>query len=356
MQEIRKRKMDLIEALTADSDYILQRVQQMALITNREYNNIRSVQQSSERKVIDLVDKVMFKGDHTCQGFLTLLRQPDIQDTYPTLKQLFSSTIPDNPIQETQGTNQLGEYKMTSLPRGYCLIFNNEHFEPSTSLKERKGSSQDAAALSQVFSWLGFTVETLADQTAQDMRGALQRCSGAGHGDAFVCCVLSHGTQQGVYGHDGQLVPVPEILSAFNGAGCPALAGKPKVFFIQACQGKQLQDSVAVVETDAGPLNSRTVPVDCDFLVGMATVPEFLSMRDSSAGSWYIQSLCRQLKECCPKGEDILTILTKVNEEVSLKEGRLWTANGLQLAKQIPSPRFTLRKRLVFPVPSGYAP
>ncbi|XP_061083020.1 caspase-8-like isoform X1 [Conger conger] len=371
MQEIRKRKIPLTEALMSDPDYILQHVQQGALITPREYSNMRSIQRSNEGRVIDLLDKVMDKGEDTCQRFLTLLQEPEVQDTFPRLKKLCSaaalgtgsttSTLilsekfnsKDIPIQETQNT-ELSEYRMTSLPRGHCLIFNYEHFK---NLKEHKGSSEDAEALRQVFDWLGFRVSVLEDQTAGQMRAALRRFSCMDHGDCFVCCVLSHGTEQGVYGQDGELVPIQDILSLFNGASCPSLVDKPKVFFFQACQGTRVQGAVTVQadciaggthpETDTFPVHSHTLPVDSDFLVGVATVQECVSIRNPVSGSWYIQSLCHQLREACPRGEDILTILTRVNQEVSGREGALRSQNG-----QTPDPRFTLRKRLVFPVPT----
>ncbi|KAJ8389787.1 hypothetical protein AAFF_G00114930 [Aldrovandia affinis] len=360
-KEIRKRKVALTETLTSDPDYILQHAQQGALITRREYNNIRSGRRSGEGAVIDLLDKVMGKGEDTCHRFMALLQKPEVQETFPPLKKLCCTTASDSPIQETQNNTELSEYRMASLPRGFCLIFNNQHFEPER-LKERKGSSRDVGALDEVFSWLGFQVNVLQDQTAQEMREALQQFGRMAHADCFVCCVLSHGMERGVYAHDGELVPIRDLLHPFNGASCPSLAGKPKVFFIQACQGEGLQGAAVVQadcsggagpETDARAAPSYTLPVDSDFLVGMATVQECLSIRNSVAGSWYIQSLCRQLKQSCPRREDILSILTRVNEEVSSREGTLWNEDGPLVAKQAPDPRFTLRKRLVFPVPDN---
>lgn len=44
------------------------------------------------------------------------------------------------------------------------------------------------------------------------------------------------------------------------------------------------------------------------------------------------------------RGEDILTILTKVNFEVSNKDDKK------NMGKQMPQPTFTLRKKLFFPL------
>lgn len=50
------------------------------------------------------------------------------------------------------------------------------------------------------------------------------------------------------------------------------------------------------------------------------------------------------------RGFDLISILTKVNADVSKKTDR----HGLK--KQMPQPAFTLRKKIVFPVPSGTPP
>jgi caspase 8 len=44
----------------------------------------------------------------------------------------------------------------------------------------------------------------------------------------------------------------------------------------------------------------RYIPDEADFLLGMATVTNCVSYRDPLRGTWFIQSLCRSLKERCP--------------------------------------------------------
>ena len=52
-----------------------------------------------------------------------------------------------------------------------------------------------------------------------------------------VLCILSHGVERGVYGCDGELVPVAELIPELDNDGCPKMRGKPKIIIIQACQG-----------------------------------------------------------------------------------------------------------------------
>lgn len=58
---------------------------------------------------------------------------------------------------------------------------------------------------------------------------------------SFVLCILAHGSENKVYGTDGYenggAIDIREITTLFSTKNCPGLAGKPKLFFIQACQG-----------------------------------------------------------------------------------------------------------------------
>lgn len=240
-------------------------------------------------------------------------------------------------------------YRMDRKFRGYCVIINNHNFT-STFLQERKGTNKDAEYLKLVFQWLGFHVIIHADVTKEKLEEVLQnykRRSDHNDGDCFVFCVLSHGKFGAVYSSDGVLIPIREITSHFTAQECPGLANKPKLFFVQACQGEEIQPSV-LIKTDAinpestNPPLSDSVPVEADFLLGLATVPGYVSFRHQTEGSWYIQSLCNRLKDLVPRHEDILSILTAVNDDVSRRGGA---------KKQMPQPVFTLRKKVVFPVP-----
>nr|XP_023683625.1 caspase-8-like isoform X1 [Paramormyrops kingsleyae] len=350
MQNIRANKMGLIDVLMSDPDYILQNLQADALITQREYNIIKTKKLSVEETVIDILDKIMNKGEDTCRRFLTLLQTDDVQETFPNLKHLI---CPNVPKQDNQEFAEISEYPMTDIPRGLCVIFNNETF---TNLKRRDGSQKDADRLREVFGWLGFKVKIVKDQSAEEMRDHLRGFGQQAGGQCFVCCVLSHGTQQGVYGRDGKVLGLSEILQPFRAASGHALNGKPKVFFIQACQGSHMQEAVSAgcdedleTESDGGPVG--TIPCDADFLVGMATVQDCVSLRDVRDGSWYIQTLCRMLEQGSPSGEDIHSILTRVNEEVSRMNETMKHNGVVCLAKQMPEPKYTLTKKLVFRVP-----
>ncbi|NWR60144.1 CASPA protein, partial [Bucorvus abyssinicus] len=255
---------------------------------------------------------------------------------------------------------KMTSYKMDGPHRGFCLVINNVNF--NRSLDERKGSSKDAGELKRVFTWLGLDVWTYTDLTSQeiiDLMQTWQRVQDHKDRDCFICCILSHGESGAIYGKDEELVSIRKIMSHFTAKQCPQLAEKPKLFFIQACQGKEIQRPV-YVEADAripdlssmqhSVSPSESIPEEADFLLGMATIDGYVSFRHIQQGAWYIQALCSKLQLLVPRGEDILSILTEVNEDVGRRVDRLGTK------KQMPQPAYTLRRKFIFPIPRDPPP
>ncbi|KAL3043141.1 hypothetical protein OYC64_020955 [Pagothenia borchgrevinki] len=84
-------KTPIVDTLVADYSLILNKAEQKKLITRREYNNLKSINRlDTEGHVLKLMDKIMDKGEGTCQAFLNLLQTDEgIQETYPELKNIF---------------------------------------------------------------------------------------------------------------------------------------------------------------------------------------------------------------------------------------------------------------------------
>ncbi|NWY33778.1 CASPA protein, partial [Pheucticus melanocephalus] len=249
--------------------------------------------------------------------------------------------------------NTMKSYKMDGPHRGFCLIINNVNFNSS----QRKGSCKDAEQLERVFTWLGLDVRTYTDLTSGEIINLMetwQRVPDHKDRNCFICCILSHGKSGAIFGTDYRLVSIRVLTSHFTAKQCPQLAAKPKLFFIQACQGDNIQCPV-YVDTD-GPTPdlssmqervflSESIPEEADFLLGMATVDGYVSFRHMEEGSWYIQALCSKLQLLVPRGEDILSILTQVNEDVARRNSPSGTK------KQMPQPAYTLRRKFIFPIP-----
>uniref|UniRef100_A0A8U8C8J2 Caspase-8 n=1 Tax=Geospiza parvula TaxID=87175 RepID=A0A8U8C8J2_GEOPR len=216
--------------------------------------------------------------------------------------------------------------------------------------------------LERVFTWLGLDVRTYTDLTSREIINLMetwQRVPDHKDRNCFICCILSHGKSGAVYGTDDRLVSIRVLTSHFTAKRCPQLAAKPKLFFIQACQGDKIQRPV-YVDTD-GPTPdlssmqervflSESIPEEADFLLGMATVDGYVSFRHMEEGSWYMQALCSNLQLLVPRGEDILSILTQVNEDVARRDSPSGTK------KQMPQPAYTLRRKFIFPIPMAPPP
>ncbi|XP_076841513.1 caspase-8 [Brachyhypopomus gauderio] len=268
-------------------------------------------------------------------------------------------TNPSGPDQRSQSAfPKLEEYSMTGDWRGFCLIINNYKFT-APNLKDRNGTDADEKRLTDVFQWLGFETRTVKNCNRTRMLEAMEELRARDHtrADCVVCCVLTHGYDGGIYGVDGNCVSLSELVEPLSGQRCSQLGHKPKLFFIQACQGTKNQ-GVVFLQTDdfddriscdaAVPKNS--MPSDAHFLMALATVPLHTSYRDKVKGTWFIQTLCEDLVLMVPRGVDLLSILTQVNSDV----GRKTDSSGTK--KQIPQPGFTLTKRVVFPVPKQPPP
>ncbi|KAJ8350281.1 hypothetical protein SKAU_G00254110 [Synaphobranchus kaupii] len=299
--------------------------------------------------------------------------RPSVQDSSPglSLTSVVSGEDESLSLDAASPDQHLEDYyKTSSRPLGHCLIINNFSFKEArmsgTFLKDRRGTGRDGELLRSVFSRMHFTVEERKDLTGPELRKVVREFGERDHHglDVFVCCVLSHGDKGSVHAVDGTSVPIRALTLPFTSSRCPSLALKPKLFFIQACQGKDLQrgapmqadgveeeeEEEEVYSADAGRFLPDIIPDDSDFLLGMATVEDYMSFRSTSEGSIFIQQLYKQLIRGCQEKEDILTVMTRVNREVSTGVYRVLNSGVYLNSKQMPEPRYTLRKKLVLPI------
>ena len=134
-------------------------------------------------------------------------------------------------------------YQMDKSPHGIAVIINNYKFHSinptEKPMSNRRGSLVDENSLYVIWTHLGYNVHVLKNCTASNLLDELKKVVLQSHNayDSFVCCILSHGYCNGVYGADGQQVKMKDIINLFEGRNSPTLFGKPKMFFIQACRG-----------------------------------------------------------------------------------------------------------------------
>lgn len=260
---------------------------------------------------------------------------------------------------------EVEQYPMKKIQRGICLIINIINFDKGhVHLKPRRGSENDTKVLQRLFEDLHFKVAVHTDLNASTLENLFLTTHLIDHSDydAFVCCILTHGKLGVVYTSDGKAVEILSLVDFFSDRQCPSLKGKPKLFFIQACQrgyaepseetGHSLpRDGTAGSRTESDDVQggmtglrldedalrapkiatsaeesvtatfkhkSVLVPGSPDFLMSYSTLPGSISYRDTETGSLYVQ----ELNDCLRKGQEIDRALKQVSKQVrkSLEE------------------------------------
>ncbi|KAK4872537.1 hypothetical protein RN001_014566 [Aquatica leii] len=235
-------------------------------------------------------------------------------------------------------------YNMNHFRRGTAIIFN--HYKFDEGLIERKGTMKDARDLKSVLKDIKFDVTIYHDLKFGAIYDVIINLSKRNHSDAdcLLIAVLTHGSTGKIHARDHEYSP--DILwKFFAGDKCPTLAGKPKLFFIQACRGDEIDDGTRIrniLQMDSKKIGTYTIPVMSDILVMFSCFDGYLSWRSPQTGSWFIQCLCSELKSRVRKN-DLLTILTFLNRKMAVtyksivkeaqgtknyicetKEGHLW--------------------------------
>ncbi|RMX42441.1 hypothetical protein pdam_00010896 [Pocillopora damicornis] len=261
-------------------------------------------------------------------------------------------------------------YSMKCEPHGLCLIVNNVDFE---YLSRRGGSDVDAKKLDELFTKLQYKVKMVRNQTSKQLKETLTqfaRLNDHGMADSVVVCLLSHGLEGQIFGVDGVLVSIPDLLALFNGYAAKDLIGKPKMFFIQACRGSDFDQGVEV--TDGGYMSANEVPVaearatvvqahlpgvkpdtvvpepepeslpaEADMLVAYSTVPGYVSWNNLAKGSWFVQAIADVFSDYAHT-EDVVSMLIRVNNKVARE------FESFNRKKQMPAPVIMLTKKVFF--------
>ncbi|CAG7824986.1 unnamed protein product [Allacma fusca] len=239
-------------------------------------------------------------------------------------------------------------YNMNHQSRGRAVIFNHENFNPNLDLGRRNGTEKDRQNLKQSLKALGFEVSAHDDLTYQQVVKEIEALTKEDHStrDCLIIAVLSHGDTNMMYAKDYYYKP-DMLWQSFTAEKVPTLAGKPKIFLIQACQGNMLDEGTKLVrvsnrtEVDSSPQSYR-IPNHADFLIVYSTFPGHYAWRNTTNGSWFIQAVCQVLQKYSTK-KDLLSMMTIVSREVALHfESNTPSLPHMHQKKQIPFVTSTL--------------
>lgn len=200
----------------------------------------------------------------------------------------------------------LEAYPMKSSRRGVIFIVNIIKYKNNTH-PMRNGAEADRDNLVSLFRQLGFTVFYYEDLTNEDFMYLVKELKNSPHlsAECFAFYILAHGNHNKgwdkIYLHDNSVLYVHEILRQFNNENCPKLIGRPKLFFFSICRGDKADfgqyRSAEQTERD-GMINRNkeppmNMPTFADMYICFSTVPGFSAHRDTSLGSWLVESMCK---------------------------------------------------------------
>uniref|UniRef100_A0A8C6TNU3 Caspase-6 n=1 Tax=Neogobius melanostomus TaxID=47308 RepID=A0A8C6TNU3_9GOBI len=249
------------------------------------------------------------------------------------------------------------EYKMNSKRRGLAIIFNQEHFYWRLGMSVRYGTNSDRLNLEKRLKALNFEVKVYENYKQMEIWDVLSEAAQSSHSDAdcFMLIFLSHGEQDQIYAYDGK-ISIQDITALFKGDKCPSLAGKPKIFILQACRGDKHDnpvkpsddvDSEMINEVVVDASAMHTLPAGADFIMCYSVAEGYYSHRETINGSWYIQDLCELLRHYGDSLE-FTELLTLVNRKVSIRSvGNSNDRNAIG-KKQVPCFASMLTKKLYF--------
>ncbi|XP_022088795.1 uncharacterized protein LOC110978261 isoform X2 [Acanthaster planci] len=263
-------------------------------------------------------------------------------------------------------------YKLWSKCKGLAFILNNRNF-PQSHL-QRKGSEIDVENVKHLFTELGYEIISYDDLTGQEITRRFKDYAssfnkkGAEY-DSAVVVLMSHGDEGLIYGIDLAVVRLKALQRELEADNCPGLKDKPKLYFVQACNGKLttalpvVKDGPNASSVDQGPIqhyheipqvqpdniDDRYLRDLADVHIAYCTTEGYYSLRSETIGSFFIQALCEVFFANAHR-DNLDTLMNMVTDRVNDMRGKLFDPATKRwiLVNQTPQCKKTLRKALYF--------
>ena len=251
------------------------------------------------------------------------------------------------------------EYQRKS---GMVVVINNEKWigDPSSN---RDGTDADLTKIKKTFESMKYDVRPeMKDLKATEMKEYFKNLGNAMNTgilsppDIFICFILSHGSEKGIEGVDQEHVALHELAQLLESDKCAGLKGKPKLFFIQACRGKNAPDQVKLdsrhIEEDQTVLDGggkiKAIPPGADFFFGYSTLQHNVALRKTVSGAHYIQILCNAIEKHGQK-LNLYDIMMLVHQKLATDDDYVYENDG-KTYRQMAEMVSTLRGHIFFPI------
>ncbi|XP_058067264.1 caspase-14-like [Anopheles bellator] len=242
----------------------------------------------------------------------------------PRLSASSSNGLPNSASNRAVQNGKLDDvYDMTA--KAYVLVFHHNKFKDASH--NRLGSDKDMRKINDFFKDYRCIVRMCNDYRLNQVRRTMDEVSKMNV--APYCCVIviimSHGMDDDtIMAYDGDMYSFEDDIVE-KCTSNPKLAGKPKIFILQACRGD------SIMQADA----KRTTSNKCDIVTFQSTYKGNVAYRDPKQGSVFIQHLFDQLDK--NRDGSIIEINTQLNY--------IFRNNGIS---QCPTMSSTLQKKLIF--------
>ncbi|CAH1267534.1 CASP10 [Branchiostoma lanceolatum] len=317
---------ELVERyMDADRKYVQQMQRTLCQLEER----LRQVTAERDRLVTakDLADKKRIRA--------TKERDRATKERDQAIEERTQTKVENERLKKVLFSNKTAQvYVMSHFPKGVCIIINNINF---MGLPPRVEAEADTGRLAEVFRGFDFKVVTLQDLDHSKMVDVIMKQGKDDHSnyDCFVCCIMSHGTTGKVFSSNDVGIDILELIKPLNAKRCASLKGKPKLFFIQACQGERHQSTERTDSLfDAAVTGSTFIAKEAHIFYGLATVPGYTAIRHDYGAPYVHHLACTFTKY--GKSHDLLTMMTMVNENMNASEqGRLVSSFHSTLRKKV---------------------
>ncbi|XP_064458597.1 caspase-8-like [Ornithodoros turicata] len=214
-------------------------------------------------------------------------------------------------------------YRTTGKMQGFCLIIVMEKFNWVLGFKTAHQESRErkfkdkADCIKKTFTKIGFQCEVLKNQDYDKIIHTLKTYQAKpelADSNCFVCWLLTGRTEDKNGKHLyalNKIITLKDITRPFLGDACPALCGKPKLFFVDtdflaAHEDKTLADNRG---TNRDPYR---IPESADVLLGM-----YLAPATNGSDTKYAETVCQLMDSCWTREDDITFLLDKVCEKIA---------------------------------------
>ncbi|XP_042239952.1 caspase-1-like isoform X1 [Homarus americanus] len=264
---------------------------------------------------------------------------------------------------------QSPNYNMKHDYRGLALIIAYENFKYGRPPR-RDCAKYDVQICKKAFSHLRFEVKEYWHEEKSSLLEILKQVSKEDHSnrDALAVVFMSHGgvdektNKEFVNTYDDKM-NTSELWKYFTAEKCPSLAGKPKMFFIQACRGEETDKGIQLKSKRRGmPIQTDSVqglreedyviPLHADMLIMWASYPgmfAFKSKNNGMHGSVFLHYLSQVFSSKDAFKDDLATMLLCVTRLVAT-DYESYNPNDRMLHqnKQIPYTTSTLMRKIYF--------